>query len=114
MLCRGESFVKLGLAFEKLADSGLYVVTSVSPSGLVFQKLKVGDVLHAVNGVMLRNKKLSDIVALLSGPKDSMLAFEIIAVDDSLPQTPTQNSKLKIISIKRMDETDSPSGYRGI
>ena len=34
------------------ADSGLYVISSVSPRGLAFGKLKVGDVVQAIDGGM--------------------------------------------------------------
>ena len=77
---RGGSFVALGIAFERLRETRVYVVTSVSPNGLAYRKLHVGDVLCAVDGVVLGDRvKISDVVGLLAGDAGTVISFEVLS-----------------------------------
>jgi hypothetical protein len=102
---RGNGFVQLGMAFEKMPGSGYYVVTHIAQTGIVFGKLRVGDLIESIDGVPLRHKKLAEVVGLLAGDAGTRILFELVS---SEKQAAGKEDALLAGSLGRLLEKASP------
>ena len=114
---RGASFVALGIAFERLRETRVHVVTSVSPNGLAYRKLHVGDVLCAVDGVVLGDRvKISDVVGLLAGDAGTVISFEVLSSQTqgtSPLESPAPSPAAKPVMSPAAASRDLPVGRAG-